>query len=231
MMVKTLLFYFLLSLFVLRGIVFSPGVIQGGDWGLPVTLSQMWLYFKNGFYTWTDINFFGIEQFFLHSLPFYTLIGVLARLGLDGGIYIKALLVLAFVFPAFTMYLLCKFLSCDKKVAILGGVLYLTLPFFFNYAAIGWVLILFSMGILPLAIITFIKSIKTKRVFYSVLTGLFYFLAMIQPQSLVWYSLVFFSLFLFLVRDKKTLFVYLRSFLIIFFVFLGMNAFWLLPLF
>lgn len=227
----TLVFYFLVALFFLRGVVFSPGVILGGDWALPSTLVQMQRYFQSGFYTWTDRSLLGNQQSFLNSLPFQVLIGFLAKLGIAGEVYIKLLLVFVFVFPALTMFWLCQFLGCQKKVSVFGGLLYITLSFFFNYAAIGWFLVLFSMGVLPLSLIFFIKSVKEKKISFSILTGFLYSLAMVQSQSLVWYPLVYFSFAFFLIKTKKDFLVYLKSLLVVFLVFLGMNAFWHLPLF
>lgn len=225
------IFYGLLSLLFLRGIIFSSGIISGGDWGLPFTFSQADQYFKSGFYTWTDTSLFGIKQFFLNSLPFQILIGFLAKLGITGDIYAKLFLILAFVFAAFNMFLFCRFLGCIKKVAFFGGFLYITLPFFFNYAAMGWLFVLFSMGILPLALIFFIKSVKEEKVVYSILTGVLYFLAMMQSQSLFWYPLVFLSLIIFLVEDRKSLLSYVKSLLVVFLIFFSLNAYLWLPLF
>ncbi|MFZ5366158.1 MAG: hypothetical protein ACOZBZ_02595 [Patescibacteria group bacterium] len=219
-------FYFLIFFIFLRGILFSPGIISGGDWGFPLTQSQIWRYFQSGLYVWTDREILGSSQFFLNTLPFQLLIGLLAKIGITGEIYTKLLLILAFVFPAFAMYLLCRFLNCSRMTALFGGFLYFTLPCFFNYAAIGWLFILFSMGILPLSLIFFIRSVKEEKTLYSILTGFSFFLATVQSQSLVWYPLAFLSLVFFLINNKRSLFVYLRSLSVIFFVFLGLSAFW-----
>lgn len=229
--IPVLILYLLITLFFLRGVLLSPGAIAGGDWGFPLTSSQMWRYFKGGFYTWSDRELLGAEHFFLNLFPSQIFTAFLVKIGISGEIHTKLLLVLFFIFPAFTMYLLCRFLNCREKIAFLGGLLYFTLPFFFNYAAIGWLFVLFSMGILPLALIFFIKSVKEEKIFYSVLTGILYFLATIQSQSLIWYPLAFLSLAFFLINNKKSFLIYLKSLLIIFFVFLGISAFWWLPFF
>jgi hypothetical protein len=225
------IFYIILSLLFLRGAIFRRGVISGGDWGFPVTTSQMQRYAESGLYTWFEGTFFGIQQFFLNNLVFRSLIGLLARAGISGAIYIKLLLVAIFVFSAFSMFLLCSFLRCNKKISALGGLLYITLPFFFNYTALGWSLVLFSMGLLPLSSILFIRSVREKKAAYSILTGVLYFLAMAQSQSLVWYPLVFLSFPVFLINDRNELFAYIRSLFIVFLVFLGLNTFLWLPLF
>lgn len=225
-----LLYLFTIVIF-LRGIIFSRGIIIGGDWGLPLTQSQMYRYFQSAFYTWSDRELFGTQQFFLNSLPFQLLIGLLAKIGITGDIYTKLLLIFAFVFPAYTMYLFFRFLNCEKKVAIFSGFLFCTMPFFFNYAAMGWVFVLLAMGILPISLIFFIRSVKEEKISYSIITGILYFLAMVQSQSIIWFPIVFFLFSIYLVHDKKSFYAYTKSLLIILFIFLGLNTFWWLPLF
>lgn len=216
--------YIALTLFFFREIIFSPGAILSGDWALPHTLTQMLKFASDGFYRWTDRSLLGIEQLFVSPAPIFIIIGALAKIGITGDSYSRLLLVFSFAFPAFTMYLFCKFLGCSSKISILGGFLYFTLPFFFNYAVMGWLFILVSMGILPLALICFIKSVRENNPIYSILTGLLYFLAIIQIQSLFWYPLLFIAISLFVIKDKKSLWIYLKSLLIVFLVFGGMAA-------
>lgn len=224
-------FYLIIAVFFLKGILFSPGIISGGDWGFPLTQSQIQRYLTSGFYTWTDREIFGSENFFLNSLPMQILIGGFGKLGITGDIYSKLLLIFAFIFPAYTMFLLCRFFKCEIRISFFGGLLYMTLPIFFNYAVMGWLFVLLSMGILPLAVISFIKSVKENKLKYSIIAGLLYSLAMIQSQSLVWYPLVFLCLMPYLISGKKSLFIYLKSLSAFFLVFLALNTYWYLPLF
>lgn len=223
--------YCLIAITFLRGILLSPGILMGGDWGLPLTITQMNRYFTSGFYMWSDRELLGAEQFFISALPFQILIGLLAKLGITGDIYSKLLLPIVFVFPAFTMYLLCRFFNCSRITSFLGGFLYMTLPFFFNYAAMGWLFVLLSMGILPLTLMLFIKSVREESISYSLATGILYSLAMIQSQSLVWYPIVFLSFVPYLITDRKSFYVYIKSLFIVFLVFIVLNAYWALPLF
>lgn len=225
-----LLLYIILTLFFLRGIINSPGIIIGGDWGFPQSIIQMQRYVEAGFYTWSDREILGIEQFFLNDLPFRIFMTLIIKIGITGERYIKFFLVAAFVFPALTMYTLCRFFHCRKKVAFFAGYVYMTLPIFFNYVAMGWLFVLFSLGILPLSLMLFIKSVEQKKISYSILSGVLYSLASIQSQSIVWYPLVFLCFIPYLVRDKKTLLDYAKSLFFVFIVFLGLNAFWYLPL-
>ncbi|MEA2020142.1 MAG: hypothetical protein U9M98_00225 [Patescibacteria group bacterium] len=233
-MKKTLfvfIFYGLITLFFLRGVLFFPGQPAGGDWGFPFTPAQVSRYFESNLYTWTDTQLFGSQQYFLNGLPFRFLTLVVTSLGITCDIYAKILLIVAFVFPALSMYALCNFLGCDRKESFLGGLFYITFPFVFNYIAMGWLFVLFSMGILPLAVVFFIKSVEDKNIFYAILTGVLYFLAMIQSQTLIWYPLVFLSLSIFFVGERERIFSYVKSFLVVLLVFSALNTYLWLPLF
>lgn len=226
-----LLFYSALALIFMRGILFSTGILMGGDWGFPLTKIQMMRYFNSELFTWSDREILGTPIFFRSSLPIQFLIGVLAHIGIDGTLYPKILLFIAFVFPACTMYLLCRFFKCSRGTSLLGGVLYITMPYFFNYVAMGWIFVLLSMGFLPLTLIFFIKSIKEDKYYHSLITGFLYSLAMIQSQTFIWYPITFLCFAFYLIKDKKSFFAYIKSFVIIMGTFVLCNAYWALPLF
>ena len=226
-----LIVFGLISIAFLRGILFSDGILMGGDWGFPHTKIQMLRFSQSGFYTWSDRDILGTEQYILNILPFLAFIGLIAKVGITGEVFSKLILIFVFVFPALTMYLFCRFIHCGKIASFFSGFLFMTLPFFFNFAAMGWLFVLLSMGILPIALILFIKSIKDKNISYSLCVGILYSLATIQSQSLIWYPLVFISFIPFLVKNKKEFISYIRSLLIVILVFLVLNTYWLLPLF
>lgn len=225
------LIYGLIVMVFLRGIITVPGIFMGGDWGFPLTTVQMQRYADGGLYTWSDREILGVESFFLNSLPVNLLIGLLGRWGITGDIYTRALLVAAFVFPAASMYAWCRFLRIDRKISLFAGFLLITTPIFFNYAAMGWLFVLFSAGILPLFLILFIKSVKDKKLYFAIAAGILYSLAMVQSQTFVWYPLVLLSMIPYLVPSKKEFAPYIKSFLMVTAVFLILNAYWYLPLF
>ncbi len=222
-------FYFFFISFLFKELFFFSGIISGGDWLFPMGFGQTQAYFLRNLFTWAENDLLGAPQFFLSDLFFRLIVYLLGIIGLSGGIIPSMFLFLIFFLSGFFMYLFCKFLGCSRKTSFLGGLLYITLPFFFNYASMGWQFVLLSMGILPFALILFIKSVQEERFFYSVLVGFLYFLAAFQSQAVFWYPLTFFSFAFFLINNKKSFAVYLKSIFIIFFVFLGISAFWWAP--
>lgn len=220
----------LISIFFLRDILMSEGMIIGGDWGFPLTKIQMSRFAQSGLFTWSDRDILGTEQYFLNSLPFYGLIQLFANLNITGEVYTKFLLLFIYVFSASGMFFFIRFLGYKTVVAFFCGFLYITLPFFFNFAAMGWVFVLLSMGILPFALITFINSVKEKNSGYALITGLLFTLAMIQSQTLAWYPLVFLSLMPYLVRNKSDLIQFIKTNLIVLAVLILLNAYWIAPI-
>lgn len=227
----TVLFYLLISLFFVRGILFSKGIVSGGDWGYPLTHVQIDRYFKSGFYTWTDRELLGSENYFLTALPAHVTIKLSSLAGITGDTFTKAILIFSFALLGTSMFFLCRFFNISKKVSLLGGLFYMSLPAFFNYGAMGWVFVLVSMGILPFALIMFIRSVRERSVTLAIITGFLYTLGLVQNQTVVWYPIVFLCFAPFLITTKKDFFAYLRSLGTVVLVFFLLNPHWYLPLF
>ncbi|MFH1601783.1 MAG: hypothetical protein ABIB61_02380 [Candidatus Shapirobacteria bacterium] len=222
------LFFLIISAIFLRGVIFSSGIIIGADWGFPLTHQQIQVYFNNCLYTWTHVmNLLGARKSFFVDIPFGLLIKAFSELGVEGDVFSKLFLFSIYFFSGISVYSLCRYLGCRKHSSILGGFILITMPFFFNYSIMGWTFVLFSVGvILPWAVISFIKSVEENNLRFSLATGLLYSLAAIQTQSIIWYPLVFLALAVYLIKDKKTFFKYLRSFLFILLTFLLIHAAW-----
>jgi len=223
-------FYLLVSLFFFRGILTSPGLIIGGDWGLPETSSQMRVYATQGLSLWRYTeSLFGAQGTNLNDYPFRSLVGLLPTIGINGEIFTRFLLIFLFTLAGFSMYSYCRFLKLNELPSILGGFFFITTPLFFNYAIMGWQLVLLSLVLLPFALITFTKSIKEQKVSYTLITGLLFWLAAMQSQSLVWYPLIFILLSLFIANSRKEIIWAVKSLTIISLIFFLMNISWLIP--
>ena len=224
-----LLFFLLVAFFLLKEVVFLPGAISGGDWGLPFTSVQIMEYFKGSIFSWTNQgNLLGIRQISLSLLPFQLIVKIFSLAGIDGGIFPKLFLVFLFTFSSFSMYSLLKFLGLKNISSILGGLIYVTTPIFFNYAIMGWQFVLLAMGLFPLATEYFIKAVKENKIKYAIITGIVYSLAMMQSQSLVWFPMIFAMLGFYLIESKKSLWCYLKSISIVFILFVALNMYWAL---
>lgn len=224
--------FFLTAVFFLLGkIFFSSGIILGGDWGLPFTHIQINTAFKNGTASWTNQgNLLGTRQIALSSIPFLLIIKLFSFLNINGVLFSKLLLFFLFLFSALSMYSLLKFLKFKDFPAVLGGIIYITTPIFFNYAIMGWQFVLFVMGLLPLGVKYFIKSVQEGKIKYAIITGIIYAIAVIQSQSIIWFAIVFLVLGFYLIKNKKTLLTYSKTLGIVFTLFFLLNAYWILGL-
>ncbi len=225
------LIYLSLTLFFYRRIIFSSGVILGSDWSLPSTAIQMKEELKNELTTWSNQgDLFGFRQ----TLPIYISFGILAKiflvLGITGPIYTKLLVILLSALSGYSLYLLAKFLKLAELPSVLAGIFYITAPIFFNYAIIGWIFVLLALVLLPMATRYFIESVEKNNLKYTLYTGFIYAFSAIQPQSIVWFMIVFLISGIYLIRDKKSCLIYLKNITILTLIFFFLNAYWLLGL-
>ena len=199
---------------------------------MPVTTIQMHQLVNNYWYVWTNQgNLLGTVQYFHNDLPLviYTQICILFHLSPE--IYLKLLLVFPFALLGYSLFRLFRFLNLSVFVSLLGGLIYMTSPTFYNYSIIGWFLVTFSMAILPFALIAFIRSVRQNSHKDSILTGSLFALAMLQSQSLLWFPILFLSFSPFLITNRTTFKNYLVSLSITFSVFVGLMSTLWLPLF
>ncbi len=221
--------FFIMTIILLKGIIFSDGIMLGGDWSLPGTNLQTKEYTQYWNSTWTNQgNFLGIRQISLTSFSFLSMIRAMHFLEINGEIISKLILIAVFVFSAYSIYLLLRYLKIQYWIAILGGVIYITMPIFFDYTIMGWQFALLAMGLFPLATKYFIQSVKENKIKYSIFTGIIYTLAMMQSQSMVWFPIIFAILGFYLIKNKKSFFIYLKSISVVFSLFIALNMYWAL---
>lgn len=221
--------FFIIVFLLLNDVLLEGGNIMGGDWSLPVTQIQANTYFDGIGMTWGDFgNFFGMRQISLTSMPLQLTIKLFLILGINIITFQKILLVGIFISAAYAMYSLLIFLSVRIYIAILGGIVYITTPLFFDYTIMGWIFVLLVMAILPYATQCFIRSVREESVSQTIIAGILYSISVIQAQSLFWFMIVFILLGLMVVQSKRTFIYYARSLGVIAVIFLALNAYWLL---
>jgi len=226
-----LLIYLFASIIFLWGILFSPGVILGADYAMPFTDIQIENYFQSGQFSWTNVNSLtGFWKYFSVSTWFELLLKLWILLGISGVYFLKFWLIFLFIFAGSSMYLLLRYLGCRKLPAIIGGFSFITTPIFFNYAAIGWSYVLFSLAVLPIAVMFFLRSVEENKLEYAIIAGLLYAFAVIQSQSFVWYMLCFLFMSIYLVNSKNALYIYFKMIAIVVLVCLLLHFSWILPL-
>lgn len=223
------LFFVVIALFFFRGIILTPGVIIGNDWAFPSTVGQMEQSFKNSTLTWSNQGFLlGSRQSLLHTLPINILFKLFAILGITGNIHTKLILIFLISFSGYSMYLLARFFRLNTLFSILAGLFYITAPIVFNYSIMGWQFVLLVMGILPLFVLNFIRSVQENNKKYTVIAGILYALSILQSQSVLWLMMIGLVVSIYVVRDKRSFFIYLKSLSIVVIIFFLLNFYWLL---
>ncbi|MFC1637893.1 hypothetical protein ACFL2R_00570, partial [Patescibacteria group bacterium] len=212
-------------------VVFSKGIVLGGDWGIPMTKIQLEVFFSEWRNTWTNVgNLFGLRQISLTSLVFKFLGRIFFELGLSGVEFVKFFILLFFFCAGSSMISLLRYLRISKGVALIGGTVYVTMPIFFDYLLMGWQFVVVVFAILPLVTKYFIKAVRSGNAKYSIIVGILYSLSMIQSQSMIWFPMLFLVLATYLIEGKKSILNYVKSVGIIFTVFVLLNLYWALSL-
>ena len=187
--------YFCFAVFVFKAILFSPGFISGGDWGLPLTSQQIHKQAEIFGSTWFSNVFLQFRNINTSGYFFYSFLNFLAPLGCTGDIFAKMFLLFIFVLSGFSAYSLLRFLGIAYIPSIFGGFVFITTPLYFNYALMGWTFVLLAVGLFPLIIKYFLKAMMCDDWSAVVLVALLYWIASLQSQSVVWVPLLLIALF------------------------------------
>ncbi|MBU3957240.1 hypothetical protein KKI19_03155 [Patescibacteria group bacterium] len=225
------LLYFFVAIFFLRGILPSPGVLIGSDWGLPINPAQMYQGFRGAFWTWTNEgDLLGRHIITLNDALFRLFLGLLSVFQVSGEWLTKGLAIFLLSAPGFSLYCLCRYLRRTPQASFLAGLFYMTTPPVFNYLSMGWIYLLLSFVLLPLGLITFEKTVKQRSVGYGVVTALIYSLVLFQLQALSWFAIVFVLSSIFVVTSRETLKDYLKFLGFVFLLTFLFNSYWIMPL-
>lgn len=227
------LFYFFISVFFLRGILTSPGVLIGNDWGFPATSTQMHQVFRGALWTWTNEgSLLGDQIFTLNDTLIRLFLGFFSLFQVGGEWLTKGLALFLLTAGGLAMYYFCRCLKCSHTASLLAGLFYLTTPPVFNYLSMGWVFVLFSFVLLPFGVITFEKTVRQRSFGHGLVTAFIWSLALFQLQALSWFAIAFVLSSIFLVTSRKTLRNYLRSLVFVFLLTFLFNSYWIVsPLF
>lgn len=223
--------YFLFSIFFLYKIVAFKGFIIGEDIAFPITNLQSKFFWDSNVYTWISNLVLSYRNNSTgYALPLQAIWLIFRALNLGPMLFLKAFMVFVFWLPSVTMYLFLRYMNIRKATAFVAGLFYITTPLFFDYMIMGWFFVLLAMGLLPLAVYYFVRSVKESNLNLSLLAGIFYALAFIQSQSIVWFGLVFLFLAIYLIRDTLTLKRFLASLAITMLVYVLLNFYIIFPL-
>lgn len=226
-----LFFYFVVALVFLRGIVFSSGLIIQEDMAPPLTSLQIQNLYDAGRYSWDFNHLVSYRNYSVGAAtPIQFFQYALSLVGVGGELYIKLFLLFLFSFVGFSMFLLLRYLKVDFFVSIFGGFFYISTPLFFDYTIMGWHFVLLVLGLLPLSVKYFIRSVEEKNFRCAVISGLLYAFSFVQSQAVCWFFIVFVFLGVYLIKNKETLISYLKTIFINLFLFFFVNLYAILSL-
>lgn len=224
------IFFGAVSFFLLKDILFSPGLILGNDWGLPLTPSQIKKTAEIYSSTWQFNSFLSTRNFNTSASSFFWAWEILSHIGLTGEHLCKLLLLSCFVLAGFSLFLFLRHIGLRFFPSLVGGVIYITTPIFFNYSIMGWTFVLLVSGLIPLACLFFIKAIKTDSWSSAIIVSFLFSIAFFQSQTILWFPLIFLLLGPLVIVDSKSLINFISKLLFIMFLFLMLNQASFLPL-
>ena len=165
--------YLIISLFVFRKVLSTPGFISlRDDWTMPPYSFQYIGQARKMLYAWSS-NFMGAGYIRrLGDYP-YLFFSILAWIfGFGGAFFTKGILVLTMSLSGYLMFLFLKDFLSNKKACFLGSLMYMFSPMFFNASVSGYFVFLISYALLPLFFSLFIKILNsTKTNFKQVISA------------------------------------------------------------
>ena len=222
------LFYLFISVLVFIKMFFSAGSVVGSDWGLPDNVAQIKIFFETLIHSWTRIgNLFGTRQLSSVSVIFIGPIYLLSTIGIPVSLTIKLFIVSVFALGASNLNLLLRYMNLKPSSALIGGLVFILSPVFFNYSLIGWIYVLFSLSMLPLFIYLFLRAIDSGNYRYVLLAAIIFSLAIIQSQTIIWYGLTTLSLVFGYGSVTRRLWRSLKYAFLLMVSFLALNFYWL----
>jgi len=222
------LFYLLVSTLIFIKMFFSAGSVVGSDWGFPDNTAQLKVFFDSLLHSWTRAgNLFGTRQLASVSVIFFGPIYLLSKVGIPISLLVKLFIVFVFALGASNLNLLLRYMNLKSSSALIGGLVFVLSPIFFNYSLIGWIYVLFSFSMLPLFIYLFLRAIDSGNYRYVLLAAIIFSLAIIQSQTIVWYWLVTLSLVIGHGIVTRQFWRSLKYAFLLMISFLALNFYWL----
>ena len=201
------------------------GIYLGGDWTLPATAYQSQQVFSP--YLWNSAYNFGAPSLLSAlGLPYGFLVLLITAIGLPEEYLGKAVLTTVITLGYFSIYRLLRYFKLREPAAIIGALIYILTPVFFNYGLMGWQFALLAMALFPLAAQWFCQAVRQDDMRYAIGVALIWAIATLQSQSLVWYPILFFALGVFLIRSQRSAQVFIKKLGFIFITFVGLSGYW-----
>jgi hypothetical protein len=228
--------FFVLTIIISWGVIFPPGVVVHHDWPIPPYREQIIQDFPAGFFSaWQNgadatINSRG-----------QLILGLSNRLvslffNVNGEQLSKAYVFLTLWLSGLMMYFAGRAFKKSWSPSLIAGVFYMLTPWLFDRIVGGDISRMFAYVLFPLCFFLFIKSInlednKNGEIIIAAITGLLLLFVDNVAFIVIFATFVAYSLFniIFFGDKKRTIFVNLKSLLMIFFIFIVSNLNWLVP--
>ncbi len=230
-------FFLALTLFALRGIIFSSGVVINHDWTIPPYRAQIIQGFPSEFFSsWQNGADITINSRGGLVLGLFNRLASLS-FGFDGEVLTKAYLVMTLSVSGLSMYLFGRSFKKSWAASLVASTLYMLGPWLFDRIIAGDFSRMFAYMLFPLIFYLFVKSInsqsRTKIFLNSISIGLILLFVDDIAIAIVLFTLFLYSAFnvLFSSDRGKKIIISSISLGIVFSVFLISNLYWLIPSF
>jgi hypothetical protein len=212
--------YFLTALFILGGIIGSPGTIGlFHDWPIGPFPEMVNRLANDGFYIWDSQlgnKVYPTDWIFLAILFPFSFLG--------GEVISKALLLFIMTLSGFSAFCLGKQLKLSSSSCFIVGILYVISPVIFTRVVAGYIYYLLAYALSPLILSFFLRGTEEydKRYAYFAISGLLLSFAVAQIQFL---PLLFLVLLVFSLVNFKNIKNSIRGMIIIFTIAFLVNLF------
>lgn len=226
----------ILIVLVLRTAAPPKNLLSNIDWPIPPFSSQVKEVSRATLTTWND-------KYLLTGLPTpnplffgWFFIAFWGLLPISSGWLSLFNHFAIFIIAGLSSYALLKHYFDNKFAILIGSLFYMFSPPVFNWFHIGFVLLLYSYALIPLALLLFIKGTESKfKSDYLLILGLIYgIIGSIQTQSVFIWAMMFlgyaFFNLIFIHFSRERIKIYIKSFLTIFSIAFLINFYWILQI-
>ena len=220
--------FLLLSLFILRDIIFSSFFIGfNHDQNFPMTNDMLRTYCTRAFYIWHNDNGGSVYIYPAENLLKF-LLYPFSLINISGLTIIKLIYIFIFSFSGYSMYLFLKEIYKFTIISsFISGIFYMTTPLLFNKIAAGHVPYIISYALSPFIIYLFIKYINKSNISNFIAVSMFLSFISIQIQFIIMMMMLlfFYAIIVLKIKLKNVIykFIYINLFVIL------INSFWIIP--
>lgn len=228
------LFYLILSVFLLRYIIFSAGAIGlKDDWCIAYTANQIQTQGYEHLYYWYMDNL-GFSASYPADSSMWLLISIFGFFGFSGAFLSKLILVTCLTLSGYFVYCLLDDFKFDRNLAVLSGILYMFTPVMFNTIISGYFTYILSYMLFPIVLLYFFRVVNNNCVFDRnlIILSILHGLSAIHIQFFVINNFIFITYIIyhyFIIQRFSLRNLYLSA-IVFNTIFVLINFYWIFPL-